>query len=331
MATMKLDNYDLRLLHELNKNSRMRISDLSKSLKLPKATVNFRIKRLIKRGVIRWFYSVYNVSQLGYSYSLIFVSFNGIAESRGTEIIQFLRRSPFVARLIECEGQHDLILYVLSRNHYELQNFIANLKEKYGKDLTIDVNAVVQSHHFSGDVSNTLTLQHVEQGHTELDNVDKIIIATLALGARTRLITLSQLTGTSPQVVKYRIKKLEEQNAIRGYRADINWEKLGFTSHLLFVNFNSPARAARMMAYFREKGICLSATELVGTYDVVVHLLHPTDKPLRELVGEFKRNFLEDVASYTIHTILNDYTNGWSPFSKSSEPLSRKKELAQVR
>ena len=70
----------------------------------------------------------------------------------------------------------------------------------------------------------------------EIDRLDKEILQILSENARTPLIDIAEKLKVSPKVIAYRIKKLEKQGVIEGYRVNIDHKKLGFIWHKLWIN-----------------------------------------------------------------------------------------------
>lgn len=60
-----------------------------------------------------------------------------------------------------------------------------------------------------------------------LDEVDRRILAILAIDARISTTALARRVGMSAPAVRERINRLEEVGVIRGYRADIDPAKVG--------------------------------------------------------------------------------------------------------
>ena len=58
MKPIKLDEKDKKILYELDKNSRQGISSIAKKVRLSKEVVNYRIKNLEKRKIIKGYYAV---------------------------------------------------------------------------------------------------------------------------------------------------------------------------------------------------------------------------------------------------------------------------------
>ena len=69
----------------------------------------------------------------------------------------------------------------------------------------------------------------------KLDKSDKIILTNIEYNARIREKELAKLCHLSKDSIRYRIKKLEEQNLILGYSAFIDYTKLGHLSYKLYL------------------------------------------------------------------------------------------------
>ena len=64
--------------------------------------------------------------------------------------------------------------------------------------------------------------------HRELDQIDMKLIDVLQENGRTRRNALAEMTGLSIPAVSERMKKLEEAGVIAGYRAVVDWRKVGW-------------------------------------------------------------------------------------------------------
>lgn len=66
-----------------------------------------------------------------------------------------------------------------------------------------------------------------------IDIKDRQIIETLEKNAKSSYNNLAQILNISETAVRKRIKKLEEENIILGYKASINYRKLGFSNKII--------------------------------------------------------------------------------------------------
>ncbi|MCA9495727.1 MAG: Lrp/AsnC family transcriptional regulator [Nanoarchaeota archaeon] len=73
-----------------------------------------------------------------------------------------------------------------------------------------------------------------------LDNKDKTILDILEKNARTSYTDIAKTLNLSEAAIRKRIKKLEDQKVILGYKASVNYKKLGFSNKVVMgVDTNS--------------------------------------------------------------------------------------------
>ena len=62
-----IDLKDRKILYNLDLDSRQSLTQIGKNVNLPKNVVLYRINKLIKRGIIKNFYTVIDLHKLGYN------------------------------------------------------------------------------------------------------------------------------------------------------------------------------------------------------------------------------------------------------------------------
>ncbi|UCB58733.1 MAG: winged helix-turn-helix transcriptional regulator, partial [Thermoplasmatales archaeon] len=85
----KLDLKDRKILYELDLNSRQSDSEIGRKVGLNKGMVNYRINRLIEKGIIRNFYTMIDASRLGYLSCRFFMKFQYDDLEKEKEIIDY--------------------------------------------------------------------------------------------------------------------------------------------------------------------------------------------------------------------------------------------------
>ena len=65
--------------------------------------------------------------------------------------------------------------------------------------------------------------------HNGIDQIDRKILRELATDARLSVAELGRRIGLSASATAERLRRLESLEFIRGYRADVNMQALGFT------------------------------------------------------------------------------------------------------
>lgn len=69
----------------------------------------------------------------------------------------------------------------------------------------------------------------------ELDNVDRSILHVLQRDARITKAEISDRIGVTASTVGKRLRSLEENGVIRGYRPEIDYERAGLPLQVLFI------------------------------------------------------------------------------------------------
>src|SRR3989344_6989244 len=75
--------------------------------------------------------------------------------------------------------------------------------------------------------------------NTTLDKLDKRIIYELNWNARQSYSKLAKKLRTSKQVVRYRIKQLEEASILLSYHAVIDWRVLGYNALRVYIKWQN--------------------------------------------------------------------------------------------
>jgi len=318
--TKKLDMYDFKIIRELEADARIPLSQIAKKVRLSKETVNFRIKRLIKNGLIRYFYTIINASRLGYQYYKIFLKFSRIIEKTEKEIISYLLREKSCANLRVTEGPYDLCFVAMHRSPMGLKEFIHKFNEKFGNYLSQrSINIIISSHKLSQrfilpSKAKKIFMHHGEVGNNVLDETDKKIIKILSTGARTKLIDIARNIKADPNVVKYRMKKLEKKGIIVGYFAALHLRQIGREFVQVDIAIKDPHSISGIIEFFDSTGACVFISELLGKYDLSVELYIENDQQLRKMLAQFKEKFLRQYAAYDVSHIYGGFIINWSPF-----------------
>ena len=127
-----LDKTDLELLHLLQQDSKMKISDLAKEVGKGIATVHTRMKSLKKRGVIERYAAILNPEKVGretLAFILVTVRYRvpgkkGVLSQR--EFCKEIAVHPLVQGVYVVSGDYDVLLKVRAKNIDEMNRFIVD-------------------------------------------------------------------------------------------------------------------------------------------------------------------------------------------------------------
>ena len=128
-----------------------------------------------------------------------------------------------------------------------------------------------------------------------LDKIDQKIIRALITNSRMPLSTLSKHARISKQGCYYRLKRLESENIITGYKAKINSAKLGYSSfcmYLKLVNVNESSEMELInkitsKSYVRWFVTCTGRWDIMLTFSAKNNLEYNYRmKEILKLIGE---------------------------------------------
>lgn len=122
-----------------------------------------------------------------------------------------------------------------------------------------------------------------------MDNIDKQILSMLQKNARTPLKVLAEKVFLSSPAVSSRIRQLENDGVITGYRADLDPTKLGcFIT--AFINIAMDGSRRPEFYEFAEK--CPNVIEcnfITGDYSLLIKVAFPSTLELDVFVGELQK------------------------------------------
>jgi Lrp/AsnC family leucine-responsive transcriptional regulator len=316
----ELDSHDKKILFELDINSRISASKIAKKLKIPKETINYRIKRLEKNGWINRLYTIFNASLLGYSYYRILLKFNKLTASIETEIIDYITNDPTCTNLRIIEGQYDLVFLTIQKNPGELKGFLQCLLNTFGmyvqeKNILIlmKTHKLNQKFLHSGKTIKK-TFSHIESKYCSLDKIDLGIMKSISTNARIKLSDIAHSLQVDSRLIDYHIKKMERTGLIVAYTTDLNLIRLNRELVQIDIALKDPALIPNIISFFDKTNTCLFVHEMLGKYDLSVELYVENDEMLRNILEEFKEQFLANYVYYDVSHVYKEYVINWSPF-----------------
>ncbi|MDQ1392152.1 MAG: hypothetical protein QOF30_1129, partial [Acidimicrobiaceae bacterium] len=136
----RLDALDRRLLASLAAMPRAGVLELARQLAVARGTVQARLDRLQRRGIVTGFGPDIDVAALGYEV-LAFTTLE-IAQGRLHDVVEHLREIPEVLEVHGTSGAGDLHCRVVARTNRDLQRIINRVLEVRGINRSTTVIAL---------------------------------------------------------------------------------------------------------------------------------------------------------------------------------------------
>lgn len=120
-----LDDLDLALLRELERDARTSNKELAERVGLAPSTCHARIRSLVRRGVLRGFHAEVDLDALGRGLqAIVAVRLHGAARARLSPVARDLSSRPEVREVYLLGGAEDLLVHVAVEDSAALRAFV---------------------------------------------------------------------------------------------------------------------------------------------------------------------------------------------------------------
>jgi DNA-binding Lrp family transcriptional regulator len=247
-----LDLRDKKLLFELDKNSRVSLSELAKKLRTSKEVVHYRLNNLIKNNIILRFHTVPATYRFGLTAYKVYLKLSDYSEEDYNKLISFLSNHKDVFWIGICKGRWDLIFGIWASSLEEFFQIHDSILHKFSKfiqekELSISRESLQYNRRWMYDDKSPVvefTFGEKESKIT-LDDKDKKILDELVSNSRKSIVDIAEKTRFSIDTIRYRIKSMEKEGIIRGYKCLLNASKVGFSTCKAFVFFKNITEAKK--------------------------------------------------------------------------------------
>jgi DNA-binding Lrp family transcriptional regulator len=307
MEQIKLDLKDKKILFELDKNSRIGLPELSKTVRLSKETVFYRINSLLKRNLILRFQTVISTYRLGYQSYKIYFKLQNLTKEARDKMQEFFIKNDLVYWVGNCQGRWDLIVAYWAKNIADFGKFedeILNKFSNYIQEKTVSISRKSIQYNrrwFYGEKTEPVDTSFGEElPEIKLDKVDFEILKYLANNSRIKIIELAKKLGVSITVIRYRLKQLEKNKVIIGYKLALNSKLLGYETCKAFIHFKDITEEKResFINYCKMLPNIINAVSTIGSWDIELEVEVKNFEEYYALMNSIQEKFSDIMKSY---------------------------------
>jgi len=317
---IRLSNSEKRLLSILDKDSWLTFREMGKLFNTSTSTVNYRISKLFRLGVLQRLSINVNLEKIGYH--IAFVGINNTNNNKNiTYIVQMISKLNDVLCIYKGIGRYFLLIKLCYRDLDKLCTKLEKWKEKLG-NVPMDVFLVTDIYKNSTfpDLFPELDYKVHRQAYIrvserecemmsrelKIDEKDLKILTILDKDNWTRFKEIGEYVNLSANSVFFRIKKMILNQVIKNFTAVIDLQKAGFVDVFLFIDtFQSslsPLTLAPKLA--ADPNIIFVATG-IGEYSILARIL--VEGPPRELYRRVEELLMKKYANIGIkYFIVSD-------------------------
>lgn len=126
---VEVDELDFQILNEIAENARILLIDLAEKLNTSSQTINYRLKNLIKSGIIQGFRVALDVSKLGFRYYKVDIHLK--EHSKRNDIINYIKFNPYAGFIATSAGVSDLEIEFYVEDSVKLTQIMEDVNLKF--------------------------------------------------------------------------------------------------------------------------------------------------------------------------------------------------------
>jgi Lrp/AsnC family transcriptional regulator for asnA, asnC and gidA len=119
----KLDEFDIKIIKELEKDGRIAYSTIAANLKISNTMVHQRIHKLTEQGILAGIQPIINEKKVGYDWG----AYTGITLNKDHDsdrVIEELKKIPEITECYYITGSYTLYIKMIAKNHEHMRKIL---------------------------------------------------------------------------------------------------------------------------------------------------------------------------------------------------------------
>ncbi|MBI2631387.1 Lrp/AsnC family transcriptional regulator [Candidatus Pacearchaeota archaeon] len=319
---MKTDIKDQKLMYWLDQNSRATNKELGKKVGISEQAIGYKLKRLEEKGAIKRYVTFVNTPALGYIHYKVLLRLHNTDVKKEKEIIIFLVKNKNIRWVVSCSGKWDINFSILAKSAEDFTTIYRDIEKKIGDYISEkSVSILIKSpgltkEYLLGMSEAKIRLYGEKKAEKELDTIDKKILKSISQNSRKNIVEIAEEINSTIDVVRYRLKKLEETKIISGYTVQLGFDKIGVLRYSVFFSLHkmSDEIERKMFEFAQRQNNIVFMLILIGTYDLSLELEVPSYQVLESIIKKFREEFANNISDFEIIFNTDEFKYNFYPF-----------------
>ncbi len=310
---IKLDKIDRRILFELDKNSRIPETKLAKIIGRSKESIRYRMKKLQDEGVIHGFTIWIDPTTLGYSSAKIYLTLANKPDQK-QKFIEYVKKDKRLFWLGIAEGAWNAGLTFFVKSNLEFFDLKNDLFSRF-KDLILEshtaalvnVNIHDKTFLYPSEGKWHVLFDHLE--NYQLEEIEKDILRELFLDARINIVEITRKHHSTVDIIRNRMRRLEERKIIFRYTIRLDFNKLGFEFYKTFLYFKNLTKEdeQKLMEYTRRNQHIIHLMKQISPWDVELESMCENYQEYNDIISELTKEFSSIIQKVETAIMGEDY------------------------
>lgn len=288
-----LKKKEINLLSELEKNSRISLSELGKNISISKENANYLIKKFQKQDFIFRFETITNYTKLGLVGYQLNLKLNFTSRRKYHNFKEYIEKNTTFKFSHFCEGYYDFIgfIYVTSITKF---NEVYHELKLILKESIIDekISILTESKKYCiFDREKHVEFSYYsisEEQYNKISESDKKILQELEKNSRTPVTEIAKKNSLSTRTTMYSIKKMENERLILGYSLMINASAFKFTRYIIDISVKNIQSIPEIIYFFKEKNLLRASYQRLNFTNLSLEILCPEEIIIQDLLFDFR-------------------------------------------
>ena len=309
----KLDNIDKRILFELDKNARIADTQIAKLIRKSKESVRYRIKKLEEEGIITGYSTWIDPSNLGFMSAKIYLTLANKPKQK-EELINYVKNDKRLLWLGVAEGAWNMGLTFFVKSNEEFYDLKNELFAKF-KDIILEsktanlVEVLYTDKKFLYDEKTKWKTVFKFNEKYELKNIEKDILKELFKNSRINIVDIANKHSSTVDIIRNRIKKLEQAKIISRYTVNIDYNKLGYEFYKTFLYFRSfdKSEENRLVNYAKNQKNVIHLIKQISPWDIELEIMCESYHEYNKIINELTKLFPNTIQKVETAIMSEDY------------------------
>ena len=305
---VKIDKFDRKILYELEKNSSITITEIAKKIGRSKEFTLFRIERLEKMDIIENYTAIIDMQKLGYFTFRVYFRLQNITKEQREKIDDFLKSDDNIWSITYMHGKWDYAIFIgvkiVEEFHKVWNRVLFEYKEMISEHKVALYTPIYNFNKiFFLDDKESVKEERTERVYgiskrVKFDELDLKIIKNYAINVRIPISSVAGKLGVSPDTARARIKRLENEKVIVGYKIDLNLQKLNMQGYRVDLSLNSIKRNKQIFEYCKQHKNFYQINNSIGGADFELEVIVRDLNHLFEIMNDLVNKFSDVIKNY---------------------------------
>jgi DNA-binding Lrp family transcriptional regulator len=319
----KIDLKDRKILRELDMNARIPLGRLAKNVGLSRQVVQYRLERLRKEGLLIGALTIFDSAVVGQRWFRVALQFRHIKPEQKKAFIGYFKIHPNTLWLGEVGGNWDFVINFIVEDQFAFNKLSEEILKEWGHiiqkyEVLVYINVRDQARQYILPKYEAKPLELFHQmkhdPNLNLDKLDKEIISLISKNAWLSSSEIGSKLGVSYKTIQNRIKNLEKNKIILGYRLMVHAGKLGYESYMVFLGIHTydSKLEKKLYEFLRHPNVAFVVKQL-GRWRIGMEVEFKNRSEFQDFLVDLRTQFGNIISEYETFPIFHDHLVNYFP------------------